>query len=437
MNESLRSLVRKVLEVQQKVRTCTDCGICCTAEFNCVCILPIEAIRIADYLRNLNPELRAGLEKRIAGVCERYRLGKSRKRKPYTCPFLEEDRTCALPFEKKPIACLCFNPLHPDRCEMNGKWFAVFYSSVERENKDLGLPCGHVPIPVAVTAALRGGYFPGKPAAWNAESLEGHAGRQGLAPLPAERLGKFFLPRLLSKWGVASRRQAEALVLAGRVAVNGLVRRDVVFPVDPERDRIAVDGRELNLATRSRGFEYIVVNKPGGVVTTTHDPEGRPTVMELVREVEASGLAPVGRLDMNSGGLLLMTNDHKLADHLSNPSSHLAMIYETKVSGHITEALMLQLGWATVKVDGLSSSPIQGHILSKGSRFTWLRLELRGGKSRQIRRQLAFYGHKVELLIRTAIGPLKLTDDLKPGCHRRLTETELTLLREEMECQSR
>ncbi|MFH2002295.1 MAG: pseudouridine synthase [Planctomycetota bacterium] len=244
---------------------------------------------------------------------------------------------------------------------------------------------------------------------------------------------KLFLPRLLSKWGVASRAQAEALVCAGRVAVNGIVCRDMIFSVDPERDRIALDGRELNVAAKCRGFEYILVNKPRGMVTTTHDPEGRPTVMDLVREVKAPGLAPVGRLDMDSGGLLLMTNDHDLADRLLNPCSHVSKVYEAKVFGHVTEEVLQRLGQETVETEGLSLGPIQGRILSKGTRSTWLRLELREGKNRQIRRQLAFYGHKVKVLIRTAIGPVKLTDDLEPGRYRRLTEAELTLLKKGFE----
>jgi 23S rRNA pseudouridine2605 synthase len=233
-------------------------------------------------------------------------------------------------------------------------------------------------------------------------------------------MGPLPLSRLLSRWHVASRTQAKAWISAGRVRVNGVVRNDVLFPVDPEGDRIEVDGRPVGPPTGAHA--YVVLNKPRGVVTTTRDPEGRQTVMDLVPD-PPPGLAPVGRLDKDSGGLLLLTNDHALADRLLDPRRHVRKTYRVKVRGHVTAETLARLSTETVETDGLRLGPLEARIESEGPKSTWLEISLSEGKNRQIRRQLAFFGHAVEVLVRTAFGPVAL-GGLEPGASRALSPAE-------------
>src|SRR5688572_28033175 len=137
-----------------------------------------------------------------------------------------------------------------------------------------------------------------------------------------------YLPRVLSKWGHCSRRDAERLVIAGRVTVNGIVRRFVLDEVDPERDEIAVDGAPVRRAS----FAYLKLHKPLGVVTTMKDPEGRPTIAGLIPPHYA-GVMPVGRLDQDSTGLLLLTNDHALGNLIAGPEHRVDKVYRVEVRG--------------------------------------------------------------------------------------------------------
>lgn len=234
------------------------------------------------------------------------------------------------------------------------------------------------------------------------------------------------LERLLSKWRVASRTEAQRLVRAGRVTVAGAVVRDPRARVDPRRQAVAVDGRRI--AAPASGSVWLALNKPRGVVSTTRDPAGRPTVMGLVGPHAAPGLAPVGRLDQASAGLLLLSNDAGLAARLLDPSTHVRKRYRVKVRGHPTEASLARLRGETLVEDGLVLGPMVVEVEAEGPKSAWLRITLEEGKNRQIRRRLADVGHEVEVLVRTAVGPLEL-GDLPPGAVRPLTADEVEALR--------
>jgi 23S rRNA pseudouridine2605 synthase len=234
------------------------------------------------------------------------------------------------------------------------------------------------------------------------------------------------LERLLSKWRVASRTEAGRLVRAGRVRVGGATARDPRRLVDPRRDRVEVDGRAV--AAPAAGATWLALNKPRGVVVTTKDPEGRTTVMDLLGARAAPGVAPVGRLDKASAGLLLMTNDAALADRLLDPRTHVAKRYRVKVEGRVDDAALARLRRETLVEDGLVLGPMEVDVESHGPRSTWLVVTLREGKNRQIRRRLEDLGHAVEVLVRTAIGPLEL-GDLAPGAVRALAPAEVAALR--------
>lgn len=226
------------------------------------------------------------------------------------------------------------------------------------------------------------------------------------------------LPRLLSRARVASRREAEQAVVDGRVAVNGRVVRDVLYVVRPQ-DRVSLDGKPVS--DKSNDFVWIALNKPRGVLTTTHDPEGRPTVMSLVPPHK--GLAPVGRLDQDSAGLLLLTDDHLTASRLLDPARHVTKVYRVKVAGHPGEEALARLRTETLRQEGLELGPMGVEVERQGPASTWLRVTLSEGKNRQIRRRLEAEGHPVEVLVRVAFGPVEL-GALQPGAWRALEAAE-------------
>jgi 23S rRNA pseudouridine2605 synthase len=233
---------------------------------------------------------------------------------------------------------------------------------------------------------------------------------------------KRLLPRLLSRWNVASRKVAEQLVHDGRVRVDGRVVRDVLAMVD-ERARVEVDGAVVGAAS---DLVWLALNKPRGVVTTTDDPEGRQTVLDLVPQ-RIAGLAPVGRLDRDSAGLILLTNDHALAAALLDPATHVTKRYRVKVRGHPDEAILHGLRTTTLVEDGLALGSLEVAVVELGPRSAWLEIALAEGKNRQIRRRLEAVGHPVEVLIRTAFGPIGL-GELAPGAVRRLEASECAAL---------
>lgn len=226
------------------------------------------------------------------------------------------------------------------------------------------------------------------------------------------------LQKVLARAGYGSRRACELLIEAGRVRVNGdvatLGRR-----VDPDADVITVDG---NLTATSQHSVYYLLNKPDGVVTTATDPQGRPTVLDLVNAPVR--IFPVGRLDMNTEGLLLLTNDGRLAHLLTHPSSKVAKEYLARVAGDPSPGAIRRLREGVMLEDGMTA-PAQVSRVTDGL----LRIVIHEGRNRQVRRMCAAVGHEVIRLVRTRIGPLQ-DPTLPPGASRPLTQREVRQLME-------
>ncbi len=226
------------------------------------------------------------------------------------------------------------------------------------------------------------------------------------------------LQRVLAGAGFGSRRQCEELIEDGRVHVDGVVVDKLGATVDPEVNKILVDGQVL----KKQKTVYYAVNKPVGVVTTNRDPQGRPRVVDLVPPDER--VFPVGRLDLSSEGLILLTNDGELAQKLTHPSFGVRKVYRVMVAGKVDNETMkkmregIYISEGFVQVDGAK-------LLKAKARSTELEITLREGKNREIRRILARLGHKVQQLKRIAVGPLKL-GDMPAGAYR-------VVLREEVE----
>lgn len=230
------------------------------------------------------------------------------------------------------------------------------------------------------------------------------------------------LQKILSQAGVASRRAAERLIAEGRVSINGKAIREMGTKADPALDDIRVDGRRIGAPERLR---YILLNKPAACVTTRSDPQGRRTVIELLGGVREY-VYPVGRLDYDTEGLLLLTNDGDLAARLTHPRHGVARTYEARVAG-TPGAEALDLLRNGVPLDGRRTLPAEVVPLSKG-RDSVLRLTIREGRNRQVRRMLEAVGHPVRALRRTRIGPLS-DRRLGPGDWRDLTTQEIRALR--------
>ena len=221
---------------------------------------------------------------------------------------------------------------------------------------------------------------------------------------------------------MASRRHAEALILAGRVTVNGVVVRTLGTRADPEHDRIALDGEHIPAAGARR---TVVLHKPRGVVSTLEDPEGRPTVAALV--AGAGRLFPVGRLDLNSTGLLLLTNDGALAAGLLHPRRAVPRVYRVKVDGTPSEEAITRLRRGVRLEDG-KSAPARVRVLGRLPTKTWLELTVVEGRTHLVRRLCEAVGHRVDKLARVRLGPVAL-GTLPPGAWRDVTPRELAALR--------
>lgn len=236
------------------------------------------------------------------------------------------------------------------------------------------------------------------------------------------------LQKLLSIAGVASRRASEELIVQGRVEVNGQIVRTLGAKADPATDVVKVDGRRLRFDIRPR---YILLNKPKNVVTTRKDPEGRRTVVQLLKGVREY-VYPVGRLDYDSEGLLLLTSDGDLAARLTHPRHAVERVYDAIVAGAPTEDALEKLRRG-IFLDGARTAPAivrrSGSVGKTRQDLTRLTITLREGRNRQVRRMCASIGHPVRRLTRTRMGPIKL-GDLPPGHWRDLTDREIRLLRE-------
>jgi 23S rRNA pseudouridine2605 synthase len=236
------------------------------------------------------------------------------------------------------------------------------------------------------------------------------------------KAGTVSIARGLSKLGVCSRAEAERWVEAGRVTVSGKVIRDVGHRVRPESDVIAIDGVRVGRVERV----YLALNKPRGLVTTRHDPQGRATIYQCLTDETLPFVGPVGRLDKASEGLLLLTNDTQWAARLLDPASHVDKTYHVQVRGQADEGTVGRVAAGVVeRGSGEPLSVKRVSLLRVGSRSSaWLEIVLDEGKNRQIRRLLAEGGIEVLRLVRVAIGPLAL-GTLAKGKWRFLTTDEV------------
>jgi 23S rRNA pseudouridine2605 synthase len=226
------------------------------------------------------------------------------------------------------------------------------------------------------------------------------------------------LERALSKLGAASRSEARQLVRAGRVTVDGRPVTDPLLPVVPETARLEIDGRPV----RRPAPRTILLHKPRGVVTTRFDPEGRPTVYGCLADL-AAHVVPVGRLDAATTGLLLLTNDTRFADWVTDPAHAVPRIYLVTVRGELADATARRLEEG-VEESGERLAARSVVVRKRSRRETHLVVELTEGKNREIRRMLAAAGHEVTRLKRVAFGGLEL-GDLPPGKWREVTPEEL------------
>ncbi|MGA9380901.1 MAG: pseudouridine synthase [Phormidium sp.] len=240
------------------------------------------------------------------------------------------------------------------------------------------------------------------------------------------------LQKLLSQWGIASRRHAEEMIQTGRVRVNGEIAH-LGQKADPVSDRITVDNKLIKSTNRPEQI-YLLLNKPAGTVSTCSDPQGRPTVLHLLPASlqRGQGIYPVGRLDADSTGALLLTNDGDLAFRLTHPRHSMPKTYQVWVEGQPPEKI-LQMWREGVILEGKKTLPCQIRVLNTGSKgeSTLLEVILKEGRNRQIRRIAEQLGYPVIQLHRTAIGPIQLQlpkQRLLPGQYRHLTDVEINFL---------
>jgi len=234
------------------------------------------------------------------------------------------------------------------------------------------------------------------------------------------------LARFLAHAGIASRRHAEELIAGGRVQVNGETVTAQGTRIDPASDRVSVDGKVVAATAK---HVYILLHKPVGYVSTANDPEGRPTVLHLLPpEARRLRVYPVGRLDIDTSGLLLLTNDGEFALRLSHPRYAMEKRYEVLVQGCPEEATLeaLRRGVEITEDDGRvhKTAPAHARRLRRVSGNCWLELGIHEGRKRQVRRMLAAVGYKVLQLSRVGVGPLKL-GDLEEGKWRYLSDMEV------------
>ena len=228
------------------------------------------------------------------------------------------------------------------------------------------------------------------------------------------------LQKVLARAGLGSRRSVEDMIAAGRVAVNGVTAR-LGQRVDPTTDKVEVDGSRVPLDV---DLVHYLLNKPSGVVTTAADPEGRTTVLDLV-ELSVR-VWPVGRLDVDTEGALLLTNDGELGYRLTHPSFEVPRTYVAEVGGRVGEKSVRALARG-VELDDGPTRPARVSVIERARGATLIELTITEGRNRQVRRMFEAVGHRVLRLVRTELGPLKL-GHLKPGSVRKLSPAEVRSL---------
>jgi len=226
------------------------------------------------------------------------------------------------------------------------------------------------------------------------------------------------IQKVLARAGVASRRAIEEMIVGGRIRVNGK-RAELGRRIDTSKDVVEVDGSRVPLAA---DLVYYLMNKPVGVVTTASDEAGRETVIDLLDDVDAR-VYPVGRLDLDSGGALLLTNDGDLALRLTHPRYGVHKTYLAEVEGSVKDKTVRQIAKGVELEDGVTA-PMRARLVERTPGGTLIEMALAEGRNRQIRRMLEAVGHPVRRLVRTAIGPLML-GRLKPATYRRLKPDEV------------
>lgn len=227
------------------------------------------------------------------------------------------------------------------------------------------------------------------------------------------------LHKLISRCGVTSRRKAEELILQGKVAVNGRVVRSLGVLVDPGQDVIKVEGKQV----KSVPGIYLLLHKPGGYITTTRDPSGRPTILELIDGVEER-IYPVGRLDFDSSGLLLLTNDGELTYYLTHPKFEVRKTYLAAFTGQLDSKAVHSLRRGVKLREGWTA-PCEAFVKTKGDSSTLIEMTIHEGRNRQIRRMGEAIGHPVIQLKRIRFGPWDLSGLKKPGQYRSIDSKEI------------
>ena len=231
------------------------------------------------------------------------------------------------------------------------------------------------------------------------------------------------LDRVLSRFGLASRRDARQAIRAGRLRVNGKLVRDADLWVRPDQVSLQLDGRRLEPARKT----YLAFYKPKGIITSHGDPSGRRTIYEYLKEI-GNWVSPVGRLDKDTSGLLFLTNDTELADHVANPLNNVRKTYLVKTSGLLSDETVARLNAGVEMKRGDFASPVLVRRLEDRGKYTWLEVVLAEGKNREVRRMIEAVGFKVLKLVRIALGPLTL-QGLEVGKWRELTPREIASLR--------
>ncbi len=231
------------------------------------------------------------------------------------------------------------------------------------------------------------------------------------------------LDRVLSKAGLGSRTEARSWIGSGRVRVNGKLIQTPDHWVDLERDKVTLDGKPVAKAE----LRYILLYKPKGYITSYGDPEGRPTVYDLIPKVDQF-VGTVGRLDLDTSGLLLLTNDNALAEALTNPEHKMPKTYLVKASSLLSDDQLIQLARGVELSDG-PTRPATARRVRDPGKYTFLELTITEGRNRQVRRMLEALGSKVLKLVRTSLGPLTL-EGLRIGEWRELTPAEVARLRQ-------
>jgi pseudouridine synthase len=231
------------------------------------------------------------------------------------------------------------------------------------------------------------------------------------------------LDRVLSRMGHASRTVARDIIVSGRVQVNGRVVRDPDIWVRPSHDKVQLDGTRVKPARKV----YLLFYKPKGVITSHGDPDGRKTIYDCLDET-VRWLAPVGRLDKDTSGLLLLTNDTEFADFVTSPESGIPKTYLVKTSGLLSNEVIAQLASGVEMKRGDRAQPVSVRRTEDRGKYTWLEVVLTEGKNREVRRMIEAVGFSVLKLVRTRIGSLSL-EGLEVGKSRALTNSEVEALR--------